>query len=162
MCNLYQFTIEWIQESDSESSVACAHNFTISLLHSVEWHSAAFDRRWVDHEMPELVSVAQSVPRVAETNAMAYGAGQDEPSHSWQLACTKWHEAEALLAHDSVRDDHGRKHHLASQHGTSFATVGLLDALCKEASALLRSHRVSVGGIQRNVAFLHCLLSTRM
>lgn len=45
MCNLYQFTIEWIQESDSESSVACAHNFTISLLHSVEWHSAAFDRR---------------------------------------------------------------------------------------------------------------------
>ena len=112
--------------------------------------------------MPELVSVAQTVPRVAETNAVAYGASQEEPSHSWQLACTEWHEAEALLAHDSVRDDHGRKHHLVCQHGTSFATVGLLEALLKEASALLRGHRVSVGGIQRNVAFLHCLLSTRM
>ena len=162
MCNLCPFNIEWIQEFVSESRVACAHSFTISLLLSIEGHSAIFDRRCVDNEMPELISVAKSVPRVALTKAMADGAGQEEASHSWQLACTEWHEAEALLTHDSVRDDHGREHHLVSQQGTSFATAGLLEALIKEASALLISHRVSVGGIQRYVAFLHCLLSTRM
>ena len=88
---------------------------------------------------------------------MAEKSGQEEAAHGRQLVCTEWREAEALVTHDSVRDDHGRKHHLASQNVTSLATRSLIEALIKETSALLRAHRLSVGGVQRYVVFLHCL-----
>ncbi len=87
--------------------------------------------------------------------AVTKQASRYDSSDGRNLAGAERHDAEALVSHHGVGDEHSCGRVLLGERPSSVTTARLLHALAPDASTLLGAHGVSVLRVERNVAFLH-------